>query len=895
MKGQNENNPLCNLPDRREFLGRTSKLTGAVLFSGIGIAPLAAAAQESGSMPIPEPHFPSQMHLFVWRNWSLANLDRIADVLGTTPDRVLETGRRLGLPPKPQLTTDQLRRIYITVIRQNWHVLPEVQLIQLLGWDREHFEFTLREDDFLSHKLGPKPHCEAVRYSPETPAVEERLREVRETLTTTFGPGLSSPGEPPFQFVQDLSSRDFTDLLDTNRALHDNEIDLTGWTLELPGSSEPQNRKLLEQFQDYLQKTFRCRVATSARASGPAVRLLASPELARERDSFEITVEHAAVVVRAVDFLGLRQGISHLEKLMERRGGPFLPVGTVRKARRMTPAYLYSYFALYGDPLMEADIDPFPDGYLEKLGRLGINGVWLQAVLRNLSPSQIFPDFGQGWQTRLTTLNRLVERAKRHGINVFLYLNEPRAMPAEFFEKWPQLKGVQDTSDSRYFAMCTSTVPVRQWLEESLSHVFREVPDLGGVFSITMSENLTNCFSKGRANLCPRCSKRAGAEVVAEVLQVFRDGVRRSSQDAEVIAWDWGWGLVKNGADPFEIIRRMPTDVKLQSVSEWSKEITRGGFDSRVGEYSISVVGPGPRALNHWTAARRQHVKALAKLQVNNTWEISAVPYIPVLNLIRQHLENMTREGINGLMLSWTVGGYPSPNLEVAGEYCHWPTPEKETVLRDISVRRYGKEATDSVLKAWELFSEAFQEFPYGIAIYIIPTQHGPANPLRLEKSGHQARMILFPYDDFKRWCGPYPVEIVQQQFAVMSAKWEEGLQEFRRAENQARPQHRAQVSSELGIAETCYLHFRSVANQIRFYMLRDELDAGQGVRSEITLEMERIAEDEMNLARQLFAIARDDSRIGFEASNHYYYRPLDLAEKVLNCADVIRRLKLLR
>jgi hypothetical protein len=252
----------------------------------------------------------------------------------------------------------------------------------------------------------------------------------------------------------------------------------------------------------------------------------------------------------------------------------------------------------------------------------------------------------------------------------------------------------------------------------------------------------------------------------------------------------------------------------------------------------------------------------------------------------------MVRDGVNGLMLSWTVGGYPSPNLEVAGEYCRWPTPERDQVLRDIAVRRYGTAAAPSVLEAWRLFSDAFEEFPYGIAVYVIPTQHGPANLLRLEPSGERARMILFPYDDVKAWCGPYPVNVVQRQFSVMSAKWKLGLQKFHRAVDLAGPSRRPQLTSDMGVAEACYLHFQSVANQIRFYMLREDLQAGRGIRSTVKSKMAQIARKEIELAKRLFTIARDDSRIGFEASNHYYYRPLDLAEKVLNCQDVIRRLE---
>ena len=44
------------------------------------------------------------------------------------------------------------------------------------------------------------------------------------------------------------------------------------------------------------------------------------------------------------------------------------------------------------------------------------------------------------------------------------------------------------------------------------------------------------------------------------------------------------------------------------------------------------------------------------------------------------------------------------------------------------------------------------------------------------------------------------------------------------------------------------------------------------------------ILADEISNARELYALAKNDSRIGFEASNHYFYVPLDLAEKVINC-----------
>src|SRR5262249_11838113 len=141
------------------------------------------------------------------------------------------------------------------------------------------------------------------------------------------------------------------------------------------------------------------------------------------------------------------------------------------------------------------------------------------------------------------------------------------------------------------------------------------------------------------------------------------------------------------------LIPRLPHDVKFQSVSEWSIPVERGGVKTAVGEYSISVVGPGPRARAHWALAAQAGVATLAKVQFNNTWEISAVPYIPVAYLVAEHCVNLVQAGVRGLMESWTLGGYPSPNLEIAREVCFAPGDGVEPVVGRVARRRYGPQA----------------------------------------------------------------------------------------------------------------------------------------------------------------------------------------------------------
>ena len=207
-------------------------------------------------------------------------------------------------------------------------------------------------------------------------------------------------------------------------------------------------------------------------------------------------------------------------------------------------------------------------------------------------------------------------------------------MPAGFFEKHPGIKGV---GEGEYSTMCTSTPEVRAWLSDSLAYVFEQVPGLGGVFTITASENLTHCASHYQSAHCPRCKDRPPAEITAEVNTAIEAGVHRGNPNAKVIVWDWGW----QDAWAPDIMARLPKSVWFMSVSEWSKEFTRGGVKNQVGEYSLSVVGPGPRATRHWKLAQEQGLKTAAKMQINNTWEMAAVPYVPVMDQVAEHCSNL--------------------------------------------------------------------------------------------------------------------------------------------------------------------------------------------------------------------------------------------------------------
>ena len=546
-----------------------------------------------------------------------------------------------------------------------------------------------------------------------------------------------------------------------------------------------------------------------------------------------------------------------------------------------SPRYCYSYFALYGDPLMEKDIDPFPEGYLARLAASGVNGVWLQAVLYKLTP---FP-----WDTaksadhlqRLENLGALVARAKKCGIGVYLYLNEPRSMPLAFFEAHPELKGVVEGD---YAAMCTSAPEVREYITNGVRQICEASPDLAGFFTISGSENLTNCWSHHHGENCPRCTSRPPADVIAEFHAAIQKGIDAAGTKTRLIAWDWGW------RDEWleSIVQQLPTSVSLMSVSEWSIPIQRGGIDSVIGEYSISTVGPGPRATRHWGFARDRGLDLLAKIQANNTWELSAVPYVPAVENVAQHAANLREADVDGLMLSWTLGGYPSPNLEVVAEIGKKKAPSVDEALAAVAGRRFG-EAGPAVVTAWRAFSAAFREFPYNCGtLYQGPQQMGPANPLWGEPTGYASTMVGFPYDCLKGWCSVYPPEVFIGQFTKMADGFDaaiESLETVTAGMTLSKAQTEM-LASELDVARACAIHFRSVANQSLFVLTRDALTSTESAEAAgpLLAKLEETLRSEWVLATRLHAIQSRDSRIGFEASNHYFYVPIDLAEKVVNC-----------
>lgn len=864
-----------------------------------------------GKKALEFPHFPTRMQAFVWRNWGLVPVGRLAAVLQATEAQIGEMAREMGLAFPQEADPRWLTRGYITIIRANWHLLPYGQLLQLLDWTETQLAFALKEDDFLWVKLGYlKPEAEELVYRPLTADEREQTVRLRERIAFHFPEqagdsagealGFRSSIDEPFGFLQRFRQVGETAAGKPAAAaqpLPDGIALDASWRIQYsPGYTHVP--KFAERFAAGLERKWGIRLGAPPAADAPSasaapeLRLEVVPDAALLAESHEVEATPQGIAVRAVDEPGLLRALQWIERQMELRGAPVLAEGLTRRSTKFDLRYVYSYFAVYGDPLIDPELDPYPDELLERLSGLGVNGVWLQSVLYNLIPWDEAPELSAGWERRLNGLRKLVDRAADYGIGIYLYYNEPRAMPLAFFDKRPEWKGHAEGIDA---CLCTSHPEVRHYLRESTARLFEEVPGLAGLFTITMSENLTNCYSRapgGKTN-CPRCAARPREEVVAEVNRCIAEGAFRAKPDARVICWTWGW----NGSDEelSRAISLLPDGVRVMCTSEERMKTNVAGVEGFVLDYSISNVGPGERSRKNWETAAARGLATVAKVQLNNTWECSAVPYLPVFELVGEHLANLQRSGVSGLMLSWTLGGYPSLNLELASEL-YWSAsspdgtenPEGRAVKEQENrfARKFGRRAGAAVAEASRLFSAAFREFPFHVSVaYTAPQNFGPANLLWLQPTGYSATMIGYPYDDLKRWRSIYPDDKFAAQFRKLSQGWKRGLGRLEQARRHV-PAEAADAFADLAqAAYGAYCHFRSTYLQIAFVRSRDRrlLAKSAKVRETERRRLLAVLDEEIGLAQSLHELVRRDSRIGYEASNHYFYTTQDLREKTLN------------
>ncbi|MBR5586667.1 MAG: hypothetical protein IKW02_01760 [Clostridia bacterium] len=796
-------------------------------------------------------HFPTDFQAVIFRLWEMVPAQRIAKVLKTDEKTVCNLAEQMGLPEQKWLDK-WFERGYISIIRGMWNMLPYEQIMELLDWSEERLDFILKEDDFLDVKLGGyvkhKFNCKPIYYRPLTEEEIEKTAKIKATMEKEILALEKAGVEPPFSFFE----KRYAPLAE--KKIREVVVD-GSWTIT--GEKTGFEKDFAAEVKEIYGIDFS--------GSGNGKINISLDAKTEDEEYHEITIDDGLIEINAAKPIGVMRALNYLLDLAESSGCLSFDKKTYKRKTKIKTRFIYSFCGLYGDVLDKPSEISFPDELLKGYARQGINGVWIQGVLFKLAPYPFVEGKDDGWEMRLENLRKLTERAGRYGIKVYMYINEPRPLDPGFFETHPELRGAELVPNS--VCLCSSRPETKEYLKTALQTVCKAAPELGGFITITQSENRTLCTSNAPDSPCPVCGKREAYEVTADILTVMANAVAEVSESIKFFVYAWVWASAF-GDKLSKLMESLPKSVIILFVSENSIEFERGGVKNRIRDYSLSIVGPGEPAKKIWKDARSAGLEVAAKVQINNSWECSTAPFLPVYENVTQHMKNLIAEGIEHIMLSWTLGGYMSDNIRIASAYFFEDENQTENPYDAVLKTSYGDYA-DKVKKAVSHFCKGFAEYPFDCDhIYEGPSNAGASNLLYPEPTGLRATMTCFPYDDLKGWCSVYTPEILYTQYKKLCEEWEKGLEELDGLPG----------CEFYDMAVYGYTLFKASLNQITYYILREKGD---------TEAMQEIVKSEKELALTAYEIMLRNSSVGYEAANHYYVSRSTLREKVVQC-DVL-------
>ena len=548
----------------------------------------------------------------------------------------------------------------------------------------------------------------------------------------------------------------------------------------------------------------------------------------------------------------------------------------------------------------------YTDRELAGIAKSGFNAIWVHGLLRNIVKSEVFPEFGKYSARHQKNMNELIVRAAKYGIKVFIYMQPPRAIweGDAFWKKHAGIGGcieespAHDESIIKLRSLCTSTDKVRKYLKNSSAELAKKLPGLGGVILITASEYPSHCWARrGRicdamghyhdfkATDCPRCAKRKPGEIVNEIIQNVRDGIKSVDKAVEVIAWNWSWNAYEQDPSP-EIIKNLPEDVIYMADFERGSKKKILGKDHPIDEYSLSFSGPSERFSKSTTCAKKAGLGIMTKLQFGTTHELATVPNIPLIANVFDKASYVRDNKISGFMGCWNFGNMLTANTAAFNYFL----TGKEHRTKKLALEAFASEYipgcdAKKAASAWMTFSKAMDNYPFSIPfLYASPINYTLAFGIKPEQSddvpcGRSWLMDKTRGDSLEASLGPYTLDEVIKGLEKLSKEWKKGLEIFTASVESSRSKH---AKEELNTATVCYHVFRSAWNTYRAWKLTRAWEKGK------MKEFVKIAADETENLASVLPVLKKDKRQGFhgEAFDYMFSTGL-VAEKLKKLQNI--------
>ena len=226
------------------------------------------------------------------------------------------------------------------------------------------------------------------------------------------------------------------------------------------------------------------------------------PELRKAittEEGYRVDVRPERIVVSATTPRGVMRGVYWIEDRCGSAAARTLP--KARPTATAASAVGLTHSVHTSKTVYEENSHPlvYSDALLRHISHQGFNAIYVWTNLETMATqSKVFPELDDpAAPANYARLAELIAQAKPLGIDVFCHLatNHHRAVPESFYAKHPDCRGVA------FANRCVPAIPqVREYLAESIRHLFQFAPGLKGVELIYDCEGFMHCGIDNKAD-----------------------------------------------------------------------------------------------------------------------------------------------------------------------------------------------------------------------------------------------------------------------------------------------------------------------------------------------------------------------------------------------------------
>lgn len=560
--------------------------------------------------------------------------------------------------------------------------------------------------------------------------------------------------------------------------------------------------------------------------------------------------------IKAFDERGIAQAIYDLEDVMSEKKAPYLTKGITRQKPLFSPRMAHSAY----------DVDVFPNGYLQKLAKEGVDSI----ILFVRGVNQV--------ATGHADINDIIDRAEAYGLDTYAYcycsvFYSPEAPDAEevyekaygeIFKAHPKFKGMIFVGESVEFpSKDENTYPRthREFLNED------NLPD-----------------PKSAPGWWP-------CKDFPDWIGLVKKVIRKHKPNADVVFWtyNWGWAPEK---ERIELIDKLPTDISLLVTFEMFQNIpTNYGITERVCDYTVAFAGPGDYFLSEAKAAKRRGIRLYTQANAGGrTWDFGTMPFEPFPQQWMRRYQEMRKcnkeYNLSGVMECHHFGFWPSFITKIEKMAYEYNSDTPQNILNRV-LDEFSDGQAEKCLKAFELWSRAINIYMPTDDEQYCAMRVGPAYPLALglfpkaPKSLQQDNNLLFGDGICEEYHLQSGRKSSEGKFTLHSVRMRtemkmlsdaikliaDGIKIFKSIK-----QKNKFINKIINMGEYIIACFTTDINVKKMYILRQKLFIAESNKkvAKIISDIKKLGESEIKNSEKALKIVDKDSSLGFEPSMGY-------------------------